>query len=77
MIHDDDRKFLPGDALITLNDAEAAKYVDGVGVQWYDDVPWDSMEDLVTINKATNGEKFILYTEVYRPKFFKDIILGM
>ena len=61
MILDDQRIFLPSWAQVVLSDADASKYVSGIGVHWY----WNSFIGPNALTDTHNfyPSKFILATE--------------
>lgn len=61
MILDDQRIFLPYWANIVLGDAEAAKYVTGIGFHWY----WNHIRGPTVLDQTHNNypDKFLLSTE--------------
>ncbi|KAK6051092.1 O-Glycosyl hydrolase family 30 [Cooperia oncophora] len=62
MINDDQRYNLPGWADTILNDADAAKYVAGIGVHWYAD--YEVPVAVLTATHDRHPDYFILGTEV-------------
>ncbi|XP_071442851.1 lysosomal acid glucosylceramidase-like [Hetaerina americana] len=74
---DDQRFLLPWWVDIVMQDADAQRYIDGIGVHWY----WDSVVPTRTLDETHNRhpEKFILATESSigdKPWNFEKVLLG-
>ncbi|NWI61420.1 GLCM Glucosylceramidase, partial [Calyptomena viridis] len=77
IILDDNRLHLPHWAKVVLEDEEAARYVDGIGIHWYLDFI-GPIQDTVLPTHELFPDYFILATEASIGAYFweRDVILG-